>query len=189
MGMDKENFIAINIVIKEKTNSTIINEFPIIFYWNGESEIVHDFYENKNFKNLIAKTFTFDLYDKSYINLEYVNTNTDESKEKTFAVQDLFPFAEMDDILISNFKFDYLEQTFRLLYSRVLKEGYKNENLKESQVIIRDLYDRIKNGVTKPVSKDTIVNYIREQLLEKTKLSKQNIDHLINILNYIVTEP
>lgn len=185
--MNKESFIAINIVIKNNIDNNIINEFPIIFYWDGESEIVDDFFENNNFRSIIGKTLNFDFYDKSYIKLTYVNVDNDELKEKTFAVQELFPFEKLD-IISGNFKFDYLEQTFRLLYSRVLKEGYKNENLKESQIIIKDLYEQIKNGVAKPVSKETIVNYIREQLLEKTKLNKQNIDHLINILNYIVTE-
>lgn len=187
--MELDNFVAINIIVKDKENfSKIVNEYPIIFYWNGESDMVEDFITDESFTVLVQKVYQTGLYENAFIRIEFVNGKDLKYNETSYAVQDLFPLEKITDIITGNFKFNYIKDIFLSLYKIALKEEYKSEYPLESQVIIKDLYDRIKNGITKPVSKETIVNYIREQLIEKTYLSKENINYLISLLEYIIKE-
>ena len=187
--MEIENFVAINIIVKNKEDfSKVINEYPIIFYWDGESDMIDDFITDENFVTLVQKVYQKELYENAFIKIEFVNGKDLNYHENSYAIQDLFPLEKITDIIIGNFKFDYIKDIFLSLYKIALKEEYKSEYPLESQVIIKDLYDRIKNGITKPVTKETIINYIREQLIEKTYLSKENINYLISLLEYIIKE-
>ena len=38
--MNKESFITLNIYYNEKVGNILINHYPIIFYWNGEDNII-----------------------------------------------------------------------------------------------------------------------------------------------------
>ena len=181
-------FVAINIV---SSNNTIenTNSYPIIFYWDGESDVVADMKSDEKFMTLIQDNCLNETeYDGSKISMIYIN-NIKELQYKTteIAIQDFVSLDTVDSL----FPFRYVTPIIEELYEKVYHESYpilandSYEHIKES---IIDMFKLIKDGVKRNIQNETIVNYIASELIERTKLSPNNRKTLINKISEIIKE-
>ena len=73
--MNKESFITLNIYYNRKDRNILINHYPIIFYWNGEDDIIENMKSNKDFFDYLSKNcFNVDLYP--IIKISFVQFNS-----------------------------------------------------------------------------------------------------------------
>lgn len=185
--MGDKCFVAINIV---SSNNTIENpnSWPIIFYWDGESDIISDMKANENFMTLIHDNCLNETeYDAAKISIIYIN-NIKELQYKTeeLLIQDFIPF----DVIDSAFPFIYVTNILYDLYEKVYHESYPilNNDYEHINESIVDMFKMIKEGVKRPVQNETIINYVSSQLIEQTKLSPQNRKYLIEKITEIIKE-
>lgn len=178
----KESFVAINVI---KNKNAVLNNggYPIIFYWDGESDIREDIRNNENFKKLITDNCLIDkeVYVNSYIKLLYLN-NIKEVKYVTedIPVQTLYPLNDVQDEFWLDYIFDILVE----LYKDVYKKDFLSYNTETNKsMLIPYLYKEIKAYTGREISDTTITNYILHRLTEDKLLSRENIDYIIKYLN------
>ena len=178
----KESFVAINVIVNE-TNILNNGGYPIIFYWDGESDIIEDIRTNVNFNKLIEENCLTDkeIYINSYIKLLYLN-NIKEVKYVTqdIPVQSLYLLQDIKNEFWLDYIFDILVE----LYKDVYKKDFLSYNTETNKsMLIPYLYKEIKAYTGREISDKTITNYILHRLTEDKQLSKENIDYIIKYLN------
>ena len=189
----KESFVAINI-ITDKNQLLNVGDFPIIFYWDGESDILNDMKNNEVFRNIIFTECLKDInsYTSSRIALLYLNNVKETSYEaKHIEIQNLYTLSN-----IASFKSVWDNYVFGIL-RELYKEVYKKEFIVETQdnafetklLLIPYLYKEIRACTNKELSNNTITNYILMKLTEDKILSKENINYIINYLKENIKEP
>lgn len=182
-----ECFVAINVTY----NDTLLNDgpYPIIFYWDGESDIINDIKSNDNFVRMIyKKCLNVRMYSDSFINLSYINHEAlNVYSEKRISIEELFSFDELDN----DFMYGYITEILFDLYNKVFKEEYKRNDLDDLNLKfeISDIIKKIKEHIKRPISNETIINYVRSQLDERYKLEYKNKDWLIEQVHNIIEEP
>ena len=71
------------------------------------------------------------------------------------------------------------------LYNIALKEDYEDVKIYNEEIII-DIYNRIKNKYEDKFNKNTFLNWIRKELINKEDLTNNNTNYIINLLNKIL---
>lgn len=189
--MNVNCFVSINIICKNQEVNNIINEngVPIIFYWDGKSDINNDIVNNEKFTDII-KTYLLNpnTYDKSYLSLVYINDTTNQTFNtvKKIPIQTLYKLNDTYDFCLL-----YLKDIFIELYKLVLKEDYKIDDDPENidiGKIIKEIYLKIKSSNNDKISDNVLTHYILSKLNENTSLSSENKNYLINKISEIVRE-
>lgn len=184
-------FISLNIV--DNDNKCLNNSgIPIVYYWNSNDELLESMKSQEGFKDNISKLcFNEKLYPISKIKYIYIiNPDIKEYKTGEVNIQDLFKLEEIED----DFYYKYVLDILKSLYTNVYKKEYDyNEDntyiitpTAEEEII--DLYKSIVGGVKREISLKTVITYIQKTLSENTKLSKNNIQFLIDKLTNIIEE-
>lgn len=188
----KESLVAINIV---KDNNILLNPtaIPILLYWNDKQykTIDEEIFNNENsYKYIISKCANIEAYTLSKISFFYFkdtnNDNTEDYLEYNIDVQQLFKLSVLNSEDTSFYK-DYINESFKYLYLCSFKEDYEfSTNPLVWEECIIDIFDKLRKKYPNKISKDTIINYVRSELLQKYKLNTDNsnwiIDKLKNIL-------
>lgn len=181
-------FIAINIISKNLDVNNILNPggIPIIFYWDGVSDIIDDIISNDNFNDII-NTYILNpnQYDKSFINMIYINDTENDTynTSKRIPIQDLYKLNDSHEFYLS-----YLKTSILNLYKRIFKEEYKFDDDIENIDIKNDInkiFNKIKEE-NPDILDNTIFYYILNDINENTKLNFENKRFLINKLKEIV---
>lgn len=185
--MGDKCFVAINIVSSSNTIENS-NSWPIIFYWDGESDIITDMKSNEKFMTIIQDNCLNETeYDSAKISMIYIN-NIQELQYKTeeLPIQEFIPL----DAINSMFPFRYVTMILDDLYEKVYHESYPiwNDDYEHINESISIMFKMIKEGVHRPIQDETIINYIASELSERTKLSTQNRKHLIKNISEIIKE-
>lgn len=169
--------IAINI----KVNNNIINDFPIIFYWNDidKDNVIDDIELDESFKEYLIKQniFSTDNYCSSTINYIKIN-NDDKYNETKINIQDIYLLIKLDIKLT----YDILYNQLTNLYKIVFKEDFNNEELVIDNII--NIYTKIKMTYMDKFSDLSFINYIRHES-QKT-LNKNNVNFAIDTLKNII---
>lgn len=185
-------FVAINIVSSELENVNVLlndnNGFPIIFYWNGIDDIFDKISKDEKFLNIINNyVFNYDTYDKTFLKLSFINTDNENIyNQKEVSIQELYSLENLN----KDFMYMYLQNIVTDLYEKFFKEKYIISDIEDltSKDIIKDIFYKIENNDKREILQSTIINYIRNKLNENTKLTKENKEYLINILEDIIRE-
>lgn len=184
-------FISLNIV--DNDNKCLNNSaIPIVYYWNSKDELLESMKSQEGFKDNISKLcFNEKLYPISKIKYIYIiNPDIKEYKTGEVNIQDLFKLEEIED----DFYYKYVLDILKSLYTNVYKKeyDYNEDNIyvitPTSEEEIIDLYKSIIGGVKREITLKTVVTYIQKTLSENTKLSKDNIQFLIDKLTNIIKE-
>ena len=194
-----EKFISINIIyskngLRENLNNFIThNNFPIIFYWNGENNYIEDLYSEELKSKLIDKICTIERYDKTSLYMVFVSDD-ENFEEVSLSLQEIIPL----NLINKNFYFEYFIDTLKELYKNVYKVDYDSVNKEDEflehyiepsyEDIIKDIYDKIIHGVKRDLQKETITNYIGKILTENTSLNTENINFIISKIEEITKE-
>lgn len=169
--------IAINI----KVSNNIINDFPIIFYWDDidKDNVIDDIELDESFRKYLTKQniFSSDNYCSSKINYIKIN-NDDKYKETKIDIQDIYLLRTLDIKLT----YDILHDQLVNLYKIIFKEDFNNEELVIDDII--NIYAKIKMIHKDKFSDLSFINYIRHEL--QKQLNKYNVNFAIDTLKNII---
>lgn len=187
----RDSLVALNIVSE---NNILLNNtnVPILYYWDGESNIKDSIIIDDEFKNyIISKVINIDYYSNSkihYFYFKYDNDNNESYNEETLIIQDLFKLSDLPDNNRIFYK-EYLLNHFKFLYESAYHETYSEDiSIIGIDDAILDIYDKIQEKYPKRVIKSTVVNYIRSELQKKDELTMNNTDWIILQLENLLNE-
>jgi hypothetical protein len=183
--MERDSLVAINITNNE---NKLLNKtsMPMLFYWNGESDVLDDLSKDENLieytKNLITNPADYLNIFVSYFYFKYNENNEEDYSDNTLQIQDL--------ILLEKFESDhivlyFLKKLFLTLYKISFKMDFPEEGNNASDDIKKMCY-AIKEKFKTRLTKETIINWVRSALLEKDHLNTQNTEYIILKLNQII---
>lgn len=185
----QDSLVAFNIT----ANNKLLNksEVPVLFYWNGTSNVIESIFSDNNFYSFLKNTvFNSDIYNIAKIALFYFKYEEGEIyNEAIYNIQDLAPLSSLEETDRSFYK-QYLWTHFEYLYESAYHQKYDEESVSIFDIdeYILDIYDKIQSKYPKRVIKSTVINYIRGELQNKDGLSTQNTDWIIAQLENLLNE-
>lgn len=167
--MHYDSLISMNITYKD---SILNDKYPILFYWNGISSPIDDIRKDEKILALLkAKITNEDVYDNAkicYATYKFDGEN-DIYEEKTFNIKDYFGYDTVDDSIKEKIILDILGDVYNKVFG-----AYPETNWIDSfDMKVNTIVDSIRSHYTKPISKETIINYIR-------KTYKENHERALN---------
>lgn len=184
----QDSLVAFNIISNNKLLNK--NEVPVLFYWNGQTNLIESIFSDSGFYSFLKNTvFNIENYSIAKIGLFYFKYNEVEVyNEEIHNIQDLVTLSNLEDNDRSFYK-QYLWKHFEYLYESAYHEKYAKEiSLFDIDEYILDIYDKIQGKYPKRVIKTTVINYIRGELQNKDQLSIQNTDWIISQLENLLNE-
>ena len=179
----KNNLVSLNII--NTTNNTLLNktQYPILFYWDGEGELVESLKTQNNFIDYVYDVcLNINNYSDSSIKMfHYAYNDNDEDiyNEYDVSVQDLIPLSSLTDIYIS-FVYTYIYLIFKGLYNQSLKKDFEDNDDMSLIDKIKLMYNTIQNKFSARFVKSTVTKYVMSQLDETYHLNKNNIEYLMD---------
>lgn len=181
--MINDSLVSINVL----SNDVLLNKskVPILYYWNGEGNLIEsilfDEYFINNYINTIKSIEEFNSIELAFFYFNYED-NIESCENNIIYIKNYINFNQFESHHIVN---ELLFDKFVELYKIAFNEEYKGlEKIDES---IKDVYNKIKEKYKEKISKKTIINYIISKLKEDS-ISNENINTIINelkqILNY-----
>ena len=161
--MTRDSLVAINITQFDKllNNSTV----PLLFYWNGESDIISSLKEDESFISFIKeRCMNIDNYTKckiSYFFFKY-NEDNEEYNQQIDDIQDVFQI-DSNKILI----LEYLTTIFKKMYNDFLKTRYSGDIMFNTDDTVLEIYSRIQEKFPNRFVKESVLNYVRSELKKK----------------------
>jgi len=187
----RNSLVAINIVNDNKLLNINGNGVPLLFYWNGEDEVLDSIFKMDIFKAKIYDVINdVNNYANSKIALFYFKYIEDKEQynELSVLIQDYIKLKDFPEDKIDFYK-EYIWQHFAYLYKSVYQEDYdKDINMLSIEDSILDIYDKIKEKHPKRVMKSTVLNYVRSELMKTNHLNMDNTDWIINKLDNLLNE-
>lgn len=186
--MSRDSLVAINIVQNNNDKKILLNpnKVPILFYWNGETRDIKDsFLNNESLKQYIVENLlNLDQYGKISINYFYFTYDGDNEnyQEDSIMLQDIYKLDLQDTEKIINF----LYIIFCILYYQFLKRDYAENANFSKQENIQNMYVSIQNAYPKRFVKESVINYVRNELTTKYKINNENTEIILNVLSQIL---
>jgi hypothetical protein len=183
--MVHDSIVAINIVDLE---SKVLNKTlsPILYYWNGESDIVDNLRKDEQLAKQYESLFIMNPEKYSEIMLSYTYFKYDEEgneqcDEKTVDIQDIIYLDKFNSKSVTS---HYLVKQFKILYQNSFKADVTS--LATNDELIIDIYKSVKNKFKSRLTKDTIINWVRSNLGETDHINPYNVNIMINNLKEIL---
>ena len=148
------NFVALNII--EGKNISLFPQ-PIVYYWDGNSELI-DALKEKKFMDFISSKITTANYYETVIHMVYVYTDDEDNifhNIKKFKISDIYDIDNFD------LKRKYLWNVMNFLYVCAYKKDY--ENVFE----FKKIYNALLSKYPKKITPTVVANFIESHLLEK----------------------
>lgn len=187
----KDSLVAINIINdKEILN---VNGVPLLFYWDGQSNVIESICNDENFKkylyNVVNNKNVYSTSKIVFFYFKYDNeTNLEKYADDNILIQNFLHLKDFPEGKI-NFCIEYLWDHFLLLYKSAYGVDYDKEvNLLSVEDHILDIYDKMKEKYPKRVIKSTVINYIRSELMKTDNLNMENTDWIIDKLETLLNE-
>ena len=95
----KENLAAINVVCNGKLVNR--NSVPLLFYWNGETDLIEDIKNNIDFKQWLEdEEILTDInnYLNSHIAFFYFKSNDEDYQDQTINIQELYNISALPEL-------------------------------------------------------------------------------------------
>lgn len=195
--MLNDSLVAINIYNK-KTNKLLNKSkfIPILFYWNGEGILEKSILTNKEFienyiNNIDISNNLINIY-LSYFYFKYNENGEEEYVEYNSSLLDLInEYSEKTTKDLNNVYKGFIENSiiikyFIKAYLVSFGEEYKIDKTQNQEKIIIDIYTKIKNKYKNKLRKDTIINWVRSELIKENDINNKNIEFIINIIENIL---
>lgn len=181
------NCVAINVIAHDR----ILNNkgIPILFYWDGKSNVLDDLKNQQPFIDFInSRVMNADNYADSVITFfcftEDEQNNWEEKyQENIISIQELFPLSEQSD---SELAMSYVFKINVDLYNKVFASEYK-KTVASNKSNVQSIYASIKSKYGTRVTKQTYIEYVRSELAKlDIKLTKQNLECIIKELTELI---
>lgn len=183
--MIRDSLVAINITQFDKllNNSTV----PILFYWNGEGDIIDAITQNESFMNYIKeRCMTINNYTKSkmsYFFFKYDSEDKEQYSENVSNIQDVFAIN-----LNEPFMLEYLITIFKQMHGDFMKAKYDDQTMFNTSDVVVEIYDTIQQKFPNRFIKESVVNYVRSELKKKYLLNDINTNSVIDFLENIIKD-
>lgn len=183
----KDTLVAINII--DELNGTLVNnqKYPILYYWNGEDHdgLFESLRHDSNFKKYVLKGVSDYFTSRMYF-FYFDNRDGDERyTEQNKTIQEYVSYDDLSDehhrVLIHKYVFP----AFDKLYNDVFKTSYPNCNVDNIYDIVKSIYVKIKNKYGDRVSVNTVVNYVRSQMMNEKFYEYVNEDTRKSLFKHI----
>lgn len=187
------SLLALNIIVQSNTGQRILlnkTDVPTLYYWNGTDNLEKDFLSNEVFRTLIDETcFNKDSYSKSkiaYFNFTLID-NEENYNEYSIDIQDLFTL----DLLTETenmFYIEYLNEIMNNLYITSMGHEFNGNILLDINEKYIQMYLDIQKKYPNRFVKNTLLNYVRSELVKLYDLHQVNSNWIINKLEEILKE-
>lgn len=168
----KENLAAINVVCNGKLINR--NGIPLLFYWNGETDLLEDIKSNVDFKQWLEDEeilTNINNYLHSHIAFFYFKSHDDDYQDQTIDIQDLYNIDTLTEL-----KLELLVECTYYLYNKSFPErngmhlsGTMEKQCKDAMQMILDKYGERLNTET---CRNAIRGYVQEHYREFTRLDE-----------------
>ena len=177
----RESLVAINIIC----NGKIINRegIPLLFYWNGETDVLEDIKSNGDFKQWLEDEeilTNMESYLNSHIALFYFKTHDDDYHDLTCDIQNLY---NLDTL--SEFKNDLMFECVYYLYNKSFPERngmhLAGNTVEQCKTAINMILEKYHDKILPDTCKHAIRAYVQERYKEFKHLYEymQYIDEII----------
>ena len=139
----KENLAAINVVCNDKLVNR--NGIQLLFYWNGETDIIEDIGTNIDFMQWLEDEdilTNINNYLNSHIAFFYFKSNDEDYQDHTIDIQDLYNLDALSEL-----KLELLVECTYYLYNKSFPErngmhlsGTLEQQCKDAIKMILDKY-------------------------------------------------
>ena len=95
----KENLAAINVVCNGKLINR--NSVPLLFYWNGETDLIEDIKNNIDFMQWLEDEeilTNINNYLNSHIALFYFKSHDEDYQDQTINIQELYNISTLSEL-------------------------------------------------------------------------------------------
>jgi len=181
-----QKILSINIINqKDKNHQYILNptSHPIIFYWDGQKNIVDEIFGNEQFLEYIYNNIlNIENYSFTYLYYNDYDIEDDNIRQESLNLQDIYKLSLHN---LSNLANDYIFDIMINLYKIVYKKEY---DCKYDTIIdnIMDIYRILKNKYKERISVETLEQYVRSQLQQQYLLNADNIEYVLNVYRELI---
>ena len=196
---NNDSFVAINLWVDNENRSDeertiddskiLINNVPILFYWNGEGVLLDSLKNDEKFKAYIQqRCMNSSVYHRSHISFfffEYNDGQEEYKKQDKIAIESMYPLETLDDKF--NFYLNYVSKIFHKLYNKSFSEPYSsgNEDI-STENVIKDIWNKLHEKYKERLGLETTLQYVRSKL-DAYNLRQENIEFIINRLHTLLS--
>lgn len=184
--MKNDSLISINIYNKETKELYNNDGVPILYYWNGEGDLLQSILDDKQFRDkYVNKINSIDIYNNikmSYFYFCYDEEGNEKYVDNSVLLSDYISLNSFESysIVLKTIIYHLYE-----LYSKAFNKSYEKVNV-FNEDIIENIYDEIKDKYKEKLLKNTLINWVRSEINKKEKLSEENENYTIDILTNIL---
>lgn len=181
--MNNDTLVSLNIFNKE--NNQLINQIPLLYYWNGEGDLLNSIINDKSFLSKYLDNISYNLYNSLYLAyffFEFDENDEENYKENIIKISD---YINLDIFESTNIINEIIIMHLFELYKISMKSKYNDIQVFNKDIII-DIYDKIKEKYKEKLNKETFINWIRQELIDKNKLNNDNTNYIINYLKQLL---
>lgn len=177
--MKNDSLVAINLTYNNKLLNP--SNVPILFYWDGNGNLINEIIKDESFLSLIIKKcFNLEMYTNSILSYFYFKDENETYTEHEINIQDIINVN-------SDLSYQYITSICLKLYKLSMKKEFNNINKLENIELIKDIYSQIKTKYQNKFNVNSFINYVRSELQEQYNLNSNNSDIIINTyLNNII---
>jgi len=178
-----DSLVSINIYRDDEEK--IINKIPLLYYWNGEGDLLINILSDKQFKEKYLDKISLDSAKHLQLGYFYFKYDQDDNEQYIENIINIYDYLDLSKFDSLNVIYELIKKHMFRLYKLSMKEDYDDVKVFNEEIII-DIYNKIKNKYKERVNKTTFINWIRNELITKDNLNNKNTNYIINILNNII---
>lgn len=181
--MITDTLVSMNLFNDE--TSQIINKIPLLYYWNGEGNLVYNIIHDKLFIEKYLNNINFNSYKKLYLGFFYFKYDENENELYTEDIIKISDYINLNEFNSKNMINEILILHLFDLYSVSMKTKYNDVQVFNEDIII-DIYTKIKSKYKEKLNKETFINWIRKEILEKDNINNDNTNYIIDYLSNVL---
>ena len=181
--MNNDSLVSINIFHEHQQK--IINKIPLLFYWNGEGDLLTNIFRDESFIKKYLDKINLDAY--KHLQLAYFYFTYDENDEEQYVdnIINIFDYLDLSIFDSKNIVYELIIKHMFNLYKISMGISYDDTKIYNDEIII-DIYNQIKSKYQDKLNKNTFLNWIRNELIIKEELTNNNTNFIIEQLKNIL---
>lgn len=181
--MITDTLVSMNLFNNE--NNQLVNKIPILYYWNGEGDLLKNIITDKSFLEKYFNNIDYSLYINLYLGYFFFEFDKDDNEIYKDNIIKISDYIELDKFNSKNIVNEIVIKHLYNLYKISMKSEYNNIQVFNEDIIL-DIYDKIKNKYKEKLNKETFINWIRQEIINVNQLNNYNITYIIDYLRNIL---
>jgi len=179
-----DSLVSINIF--HENQQKIINKVPLLYYWDGTSNLIKNILNDKSFIEKYLDRINLDTYKHLQLAYFYFKYDENDNEEYTEDIINIFDYLDLSKFDSINIVYELIVKYMFELYKISMKSDYEDTKVYNEEIII-DIYNRIKDRYKEKLNRITFLNWIRNELITKEKLTNDNTNYIVDKLNNILS--